>query len=141
MERAACSVRQGGLDSSMPRPERDVVHGIDGDFAFGGEGTDFDEPGALFGFGPAFEFAMPRFVAAVPLGGADQSDGTCVLGAGGFRFHSECLVEGGWIGTEVAEEGARVADSDLDVGFEFDSGSAEGGFAFLTPRTEWKLQP
>ena len=37
-------------DSSIPRPERDVVHGINREVAFRGEGTDFDEMGALFGF-------------------------------------------------------------------------------------------
>ena len=32
---------------------------------------------------------------------------------------------------KVADDGVRVADGDLDVGFEFDAGSREGGLAFL----------
>ena len=127
-------------NSSMPRPERDVVHGIDGDFTFGGEGPDFDEMGALFGFGPAFEFGTPFGSAAVEFFGADEGEGAGFFGLGGFGFHGGGLVEVHFFGAEIADEGARVADSDLDVGFEFDACAGECGFAFLEDTThglEW----
>ena len=44
MERATCIVRQGVHDSSILRPERDVVHGINGHFPMWSERADADQP-------------------------------------------------------------------------------------------------
>ena len=120
---------------SKPGPQRDVVHGIDRDFTFGGEDTDGNEPLALLGFGHALELALPCFVAAVPFIAADLRDregfGARHFFWGGFGFHGRELMEGSGVGAEVADECTGIADSDLDVGFEFDAGTAKGGLAFL----------
>ena len=103
-----------------------MVHRVDGDVAFGGEGSDFDEMGAFFRFGPALEFCTPFGAAAVELFGADEWEG--IFGSG---FHGRGLVKVHFFGAEVADKGSWVADGDLDVGFELDAGTDEGRFAFL----------
>ena len=108
-----------------------MVHRIDGDVAFGGEGSDFDEQGSPFGFGHAAEFLAPFGVASVEFFCADEGEGSF----GGGSFHGRGLVEGCIIWAEVADEGAWVANRDLDVGFEFDTCAVEGWLALLKDAT------
>ena len=54
---------------SIPRPERDVVHRIDGDFAFGGEGSDFDEPFVALGRGHLADFGEVCVEVGAAVGG------------------------------------------------------------------------
>jgi hypothetical protein len=94
------------MHRSIPRPERHVVHRIDGNVAFGGEGSDFDEPFVALGRGHLADFGE----VGVEAGAA----------VGGVFFKLECVrfLHGSSLESfraKVAYDGVRGADGDLDV--------------------------
>lgn len=57
-----------GLDSSIPRPEREVIHGVAAEGTDGVESAEFDEVGAFLGFGHFLDLCEVGLAAVVEVG-------------------------------------------------------------------------
>jgi hypothetical protein len=113
----------------MPWAERDVVHGIDRDFALRRERSHFDQPSPLFGFGEAVEFCpIVGHSLFEFLRGDVRELSSGFLRGGCFRFH---FGRSHAFGFEVSDDSSGVADSNLNVGFEFYSSPRECRLPFL----------
>ena len=114
----------------LPRPQRHMVHGIYGHGAIGVEPAKLDQFSLLLFVRHGVELLQIRGDAGRKVLLAEAH------GIGGaFCFHGGKVREDGQtskvLRLEVADDGSRVPDGDLDVGFQLEACAFEDGFAFL----------